>query len=67
MDDCIKGLASFPPGRDSLKTDKQYHDILGAHVKSLDGLIRKHQSLISSNPEKILSVCLLYSAMRPQL
>lgn len=65
MDDFVKDLASFPPSRDPPKTDKQYHDVLLAHVKNLDGLLRKHQSLISSNPEKILSVRLLHYAACP--
>ena len=66
MDDLIKGL-TFPSSRDFLKTDKQYHDILSGHVQSLDGLIRKHQSLISSNPEKILSVSPILSSTFPLL
>lgn len=56
MDECIKVLTSFPPASDSLKTDKTYHDAITAHTKALDSFVRKHQSLVCSKAEQILSV-----------
>ncbi|SPN97419.1 related to COP9 signalosome complex subunit 3 [Cephalotrichum gorgonifer] len=55
MDDCISGLKAFPPDSGFPKTDRLYHDSLVAHVSSLDGLIRKHRSIILAKAEHILS------------
>ena len=58
MDECLKVLKAFPPSGGLPKTDKQYNDLLSAHVKSLEALVTKHHSILSSKAEQILSVSL---------
>ncbi|MBE3042604.1 hypothetical protein IMZ48_08515 [Candidatus Bathyarchaeota archaeon] len=68
MDDLTKLLTAFPRNSDKLETDSQYyHKALDSHVKSLEGHLRKYQSILSSSPEQILNVRLPHYTRRPQL